>query len=81
MCYGSLSYYPQTTIVETYDKFVADGRVYTEYVPNDPRIQHSACIGVLLQVHVLKPQPALRSGLHVGELHIASGIALSHRHG
>lgn len=24
---------PQTTIVETYDKFVADGRVHTEYVP------------------------------------------------
>ena len=22
---------PQTTIVETYDKFVADGRVHTEY--------------------------------------------------
>ncbi|MEF2845738.1 MAG: pyruvate ferredoxin oxidoreductase [Eggerthellaceae bacterium] len=37
---------PQTTIVEAYDKFVADGRVTTEYVPVES--EHSAlsaCIG------------------------------------
>ena len=70
---------PQTTIVEGYAKFVADGKVTTEYVPVES--EHSAlsaCIGHLLQALALQLQRVLRNLAFMWEeLHYGIWYALS----
>ena len=67
---------PQTTIVETYDKFVADGRVHTEYVPVES--EHSAlsaCIGASAAgARVATATSSQGLAYMWEELHIASGM-------
>jgi len=49
---------PQTTIVETYAQFVADGKVHTEFVcVESEHSALSACIGAWQQVRALPLQP------------------------
>lgn len=67
---------PQTTIVETYDKFVADGRVHTEYVPVES--EHSAlsaCIGASAAgARVATATSSQGLAYMWEELHIAAGM-------
>lgn len=67
---------PQTTIVEGYAKFVADGRVHTEYVPVES--EHSAlsaCIGASAAgARVATATSSQGLAFMWEELHIASGM-------
>ncbi|MEF9925008.1 MAG: pyruvate ferredoxin oxidoreductase [Raoultibacter sp.] len=67
---------PQTTIVENYAKFVADGRVHTEYVTVES--EHSAlsaCIGASAAgARVATATSSQGLALMWEELHIASGM-------
>lgn len=69
---------PQTTIVEAYAKFVADGRVHTEYVPVES--EHSAlsaCIGASAAgARVATATSSQGLTYMYEELHIASGMRL-----
>lgn len=67
---------PQTTIVEGYDKFVADGKVTTEYVPVES--EHSAlsaCIGASAAgARVATATASQGLAFMWEELHIAAGM-------
>ena len=67
---------PQTTIVEGYAKFVADGKVTTEYVPTES--EHSAlsaCIGASAAgARVATATSSQGLAYMWEELHIASGM-------
>ena len=69
---------PQTAIVETYSKFVADGRVHTEYV--NVESEHSAlsaCIGASAAgARVATATSSQGLALMWEELHIAAGMRL-----
>lgn len=69
---------PQTTIVEAYAKFVADGKVTTEYVPVES--EHSAlsaCIGASAAgARVATATSSQGLTYMYEELHIASGMRL-----
>lgn len=69
---------PQTTIVENYAKFVADGRVHTEYVTVES--EHSAlsaCIGASAAgARVATATASQGLALMWEELHIAAGMRL-----
>ena len=69
---------PQTTIVETYAKFVADGKVTTEYVPVES--EHSAlsaCIGSSAAgARVATATSSQGLAYMYEELHIAAGMRL-----
>lgn len=67
---------PQTTIVEGYAKFVADGKVTTEYVPVES--EHSAlsaCIGASAAgARVATATSSQGLAFMWEELHVASGM-------
>lgn len=67
---------PQTTIVEGYAKFVADGKVTTEYVPTES--EHSAlsaCIGASAAgARVATATSSQGLAYMWEELHIAAGM-------
>jgi pyruvate ferredoxin oxidoreductase alpha subunit len=64
---------PQTTIVEEYAKFVADGRVHTEYVTvESEHSAMSACIGA----RVMTATSSQGLALMWEELYIAAGMRL-----
>ncbi len=69
---------PQTTIVEAYAKFVADGKVTTEYVPVES--EHSAlsaCIGASAAgARVATATSSQGLAYMYEELHIAAGMRL-----
>jgi pyruvate ferredoxin oxidoreductase alpha subunit len=69
---------PQTTIVEEYAKYVANGRVHTEYVTVES--EHSvmsACIGAAAAgARVMTATSSQGLALMWEELHIASGMRL-----
>ncbi|MDR0888637.1 MAG: hypothetical protein LBM21_01925 [Coriobacteriales bacterium] len=69
---------PQTTIVEAYAKYVADGRVHTEFVPVES--EHSAmssCIGASAAgARVATATASQGLTLMYEELHIAAGMRL-----
>ncbi|MDR3135955.1 MAG: hypothetical protein LBU07_00730 [Coriobacteriales bacterium] len=69
---------PQTAIVENYAKYVADGRVHTEFVPVES--EHSAlssCIGASAAgARVATATSSQGLALMYEELHIASGMRL-----
>ena len=69
---------PQTAIVENYAKFVADGRVHTEYVSvESEHSAMSACIGSSAAgARVATATSSQGLALMYEELHIASGMRL-----
>ncbi|MDH4139500.1 MAG: pyruvate ferredoxin oxidoreductase [Coriobacteriia bacterium] len=69
---------PQTTIVEEYAKFVAQGRVHTEYVTvESEHSAMSACIGASAAgARVMTATASQGLALMWEELHIASGMRL-----
>ena len=69
---------PQTAIVETYSKYVADGRVHTEYVAVESEHSSlSACIGASAAgARVATATSSQGLALMWEELHIASGMRL-----
>jgi len=69
---------PQTTIVEEYAKFVAQGRVHTEYVTvESEHSAMSACVGASAAgARVMTATASQGLALMWEELHIASGMRL-----
>lgn len=69
---------PQTAIVENFAKFVADGRVHTEYVPvESEHSAMSACVGSSAAgARVATATSSQGLALMYEELHIASGMRL-----
>jgi pyruvate ferredoxin oxidoreductase alpha subunit len=69
---------PQTTIVEEYAKFVADGRVHTEYVTvESEHSAMSACIGAAAAgARVMTATSSQGLALMWEELYIAAGMRL-----
>jgi pyruvate ferredoxin oxidoreductase alpha subunit len=69
---------PQTAIVEQFDKYVADGRVHTEFVPvESEHSSMSACIGASASgARVATATASQGLALMYEELHIASGMRL-----
>jgi pyruvate ferredoxin oxidoreductase alpha subunit len=69
---------PQTTIVEEYAKFVAQGRVHTEYVPvESEHSAMSACVGASAAgARVMTATSSQGLAYMWEELHIAAGMRL-----